>query len=115
MDITSFTLEIAVGDLESATQWYGRLLGRSPDEPVEGVIEFELSPTAFLMLSQREEGAAAEPGSVNLEVPDLQVALAEIEEWGIAHSEVEHYPGQLSVFSIQDPDGRDISVVQIEA
>ncbi|MCC2313822.1 VOC family protein [Cellulomonas xiejunii] len=114
MDLLSFTLEITVGDLEASTEWYARLLGREHAEPDDGIIEFELSPTAYLMLSPREEGSTAEPGgSVNLQVPDLVTALAELDTLGIAHSDVEQYSPEIAVVTVHDPDGRDVSIVQI--
>jgi catechol 2,3-dioxygenase-like lactoylglutathione lyase family enzyme len=112
--IKSATFGIAVSDLDASTKWYEQFLGSSAQSPDDGIIEFELLAGTYLMLS---EASDEEPpgGSVNLQVDDVQAALAAVQQLGLTPGEVETIPEVLSYFEVKDPDGHTITLLQIMA
>jgi hypothetical protein len=72
---------VAVGDLDSARDWYGRLLGRAPEaEPMGGLAEWHTSGHGGIQLV--EDGDRAGSSLLTLVVDSLDERLAALEPRG---------------------------------
>lgn len=74
-----------VPDLDEATQWYTRLLGREPERPMGQLVRWQFGATTLSLHSGDEynsPGAAATGTMAYFDVPDVDVALAWCQECG---------------------------------
>ena len=116
MDLSNVILRLVVTDLPTSTLWNQRLLGVDPMEPDDGASVFVLTPTAVLHLVEEDELTSTAPGcGLTLRVPDLAGALAEVDGLGIPRTEVVTLGENAGMFTLQDPDGREVAVLQIAA
>ena len=112
LDTKGLTVQLWVGDIESATAWYNRLLGRAPDfVPSPDFKEWEVVPDTWLQIS-----ASRNPGQMSrlrLGVKDLAKERKRlIEELGIEATEIERLEGAAAWFNFQDPWGNRIGLFQ---
>lgn len=112
MEIKSGTFELLAVDARKSAAWYAELLAHEVEEPGDGSFEVEVAPNAYLMLTDAEAGVAAQ-GSVNVQVDDAGATRTELVDRGYACSDMESFEGMMSMFSVTDPDGRDITFLQI--
>lgn len=114
MDLSHVILRIVVTDLPTSTLWYQRMLELEPMEPDDGTSVFLLTPSTALQLREEDEVTSTAPGcDLSLRVPDLGVAVAHVESLGIAHSDVVTLGEASGMFLVQDPDGRDVTFLQV--
>ncbi len=106
------TVQLWVGDIETATDWYERLLGRPPDfVPRPDLKEWELVPDTWLQISTSKN-----PGQMSrlrLGVEDLEGERGRlIHDLGIDATEIERIGGAAAWCNFQDPWGNRIGLFQ---
>lgn len=107
---TSVMAAVAVADFDAGLAWYTRLLGRNADQrPTDGLAEWRVSGTAVVQLVHDPDRAGN--ALLTLGVEDLDAALADLAERGLAPGEV--VDGLLGrTASVVDPEGNRISLAQ---
>ena len=99
---------IPVGDYESATAWYERLLGSEPAfiaHSTEAVWELAEHRFLYIVEDARRAGRAIH----TVFVDDLDAVVAEIASRGIEPDDRETYPGKARKAIYRDADGNEIS------
>ncbi|MGW2660706.1 VOC family protein [Nocardia tengchongensis] len=114
--MNSLFVGLAVTDFSAADRWYTCLFGRAADVVVEPGIEamWQLGDTVFVYIVVDPERAGH--ALVNIAVPDLETAVAEIGSRGVD-------PGPFILVGpggsagrkapFVDPDGNSIFVIEI--
>ncbi|MEC3953820.1 VOC family protein [Nocardia sp. CDC153] len=114
--MNSLFFGLAVTDFAAADDWYSRLFGRAADIVVTPGTEamWQLADTAFVYIVVDPERAGH--ALVNIAVPDLETAVAEIGSRGL-------HPGPFVLVGpdgaagrkapFVDPDGNSIFVIEI--
>jgi catechol 2,3-dioxygenase-like lactoylglutathione lyase family enzyme len=102
---------IAVGDFDSARDWYGRLLGRAPDaEPMGGLAEWHPSEHGGIQLV--EDGGRAGSSLVTLVVDSLHERLSVLEAKGIPAGPIVGTLGVVRAVTVTDPEGNLITFAE---
>jgi predicted enzyme related to lactoylglutathione lyase len=102
---------VAVGDFDSARDWYGRLLGRTPDaEPMAGLAEWH--PSEYGGIQLVEDGRRAGTSVVTVVVDSLDERLATLEAEGIAAGPIVGTPGLVRAATVADPAGNQITFAE---
>lgn len=100
---------VAVSDLETATNWYDRLLGRPADIIVnDDEVMWRIAEGAWIYLL-RDPGRAGQ-ALVTLAVPDLDGAIAEIASRGLGLPPIEGAGWKASVL---DPEGNQVNFIEV--
>ena len=103
---------IAVSDLQTATTWYDRLLGRPADIIVnDDEVMWRIVEGAWIYLVR--DPARAGQALVTLAVPDLEGAIAEIANRGLGLSPIETIEGAGWKATILDPEGNQIAFIEV--
>jgi predicted enzyme related to lactoylglutathione lyase len=111
MAIEKVLAGVAVGDFDSARDWYGRLLGRTPDaEPMEGLAEWH--PSEYGGIQLVEDGERAGSAVVTVVVDSLDERLATLEAEGIAAGPIVGTPGLVRAATVADPEGNQITFAE---
>jgi len=114
VDLVEVIVRVVVTDLPTSTLWYQRLLDLEPVEPDDGTSVFVLTPGTTLQLVERAEITSAEPGcSLSLRVQDLGGAVAHVDGLGLPRSEVATLGETAGAFTLVDPDGREVTILQV--
>jgi predicted enzyme related to lactoylglutathione lyase len=112
MQITDFTVGIAVSDIASARAWYEDVFELdTPDlEPMEGMAEYKIG-SLWLQL----DGVEVKESSTILRfgVTDIDAEHSRLTELGVDVDEVTRIPDLLSYFDFRDPDGNVLSLYQV--
>lgn len=102
---------VATKDYLAARTWYSRLFGRGPDlEPIDGVAEWQIAPTAWLQLIT--DDARAGHSAVRIGVDDLDRQIAELTDMDVETREVVVIADLVKVVDVLDPDGNEVSFVE---
>lgn len=111
MGATSVTVGIPVSDIEAASAWYARVLGKPHDiEPVPGIREFEVAGTWVQLC----EGRPADGNwTLRIGTADLSAERHRLQRLGIELGETSSVPGVISFFDFRDPDGNRLSCYQV--
>ena len=109
MQIMGVYAALCVSDLDAATQWYTRLLGRAPDHhPIETMVQW-LTPVGGIQLFREPERAGS--GVMTIVTPDLTVTREELAAVGLdLGPETRGDFG--AVAQIHDPDGNRITLAE---
>ena len=111
MAIEKVLAGVAVGDFDSARDWYGRLLGRTPDaEPMEGLAEWH--PSEYGGIQLVEDGERAGSSVVTVVVDSLDERLATLEAEGIAAGPIVGTPGFVRATTVADSEGNQITFAE---
>ena len=111
MAIEKVVAGVAVGDFDSARDWYGWLLGRTPDaEPMEGLAEWHPSEYGGIQLVQ--DGERGGSSIVTVVVDSLDERLAALEAEGIAAGPIVGTPGLVRAATVADPEGNQITFAE---
>ncbi|MEV0619001.1 VOC family protein [Nonomuraea sp. NPDC050404] len=110
----SFTHVLAVApvnDLQSALDWYERLLGRPADtRPMAGLADWHVSPSGWVQVFQSPEHAGA--GLLNLVVDDLETARSDLAGRGVMVGEIQPASQNVRFAEVHDPDGNRITLIE---
>ncbi|MFI5658499.1 VOC family protein [Streptomyces sp. NPDC051684] len=111
MKIARVLMVAPVRDVDAAVTWYERLLGRSPDtRPMPSLADWHLTSGGWLQVFEDPERAGST--LLNLEVPDLDEALASLAERGLTAGPVQT-GGVLARFAaVTDPDGNRVTLLE---
>jgi predicted enzyme related to lactoylglutathione lyase len=110
MAIQNALASMAVKDLKTATEWYGRLLRRSPDStPMPEVREWKFERGGWLQVYALPERAGG--GSCTLAVDDIDEMIAHARKLGIDTSK-RTANTQVKTLMVVDPDGNHIAFAQ---
>jgi catechol 2,3-dioxygenase-like lactoylglutathione lyase family enzyme len=111
MTVTHVLAVAPVRDVDTASAWYARLLGRPADaRPMPGLADWYLAPGGWLQVFQSPEHAGST--LLNLVVDDLDASLAALADRGIETGPVQ--PGAESVrfAAAHDPDGNRVTLIE---
>lgn len=106
--ITQVLAQCAVTDLDRARAWYDTLLGRAPDAPMAGLLEYHLTDGGGLQLWREPEHAGH--ATVVLSTTRLDATAERLREQGLTSAEV----GDISAgraLQLADPDGNRVVLV----
>jgi predicted enzyme related to lactoylglutathione lyase len=113
MAIRNAIAVIAVKNLQAATPWYEKLIGRGPDRiDPSGSREWIFEQGGRLQL--REDQARAGRALITCAVGDLDKETQQLSIAGITIGEVNRTSSE-RVFTIEDPDGNTIALAEILA
>jgi predicted enzyme related to lactoylglutathione lyase len=105
---------VPVSDLERAIAWYTQLLGRPADiVPHDDEVMWQCSPAGWLYVVRDPERAGH--AIVTAAVADLDRAVADINARGVVGSAVEHVGDAGRKARFTDPDGNEISLIEVNA
>ena len=106
MAINGVLAQITVSDLAQATEYYGRLFGRGPDEnPMPGLLEWHFTSEAGLQLwadSNRSGKSTVVFNDDDLESVAARLDAAKIEHGGI--EDATHF----QILQVLDPEGNHV-------
>jgi hypothetical protein len=114
MDTNYVFAGLAVKNRDHAAAWYERLLGRPPTflpNDSEAVWQLASTSSVYLLADANRAGR----GVMAMVVDNLETTLAEISRRGISSDRIEEIPGAGRKAVITDPDGNEISLLQINA
>jgi hypothetical protein len=106
MTITNALASLAVADVESAAEWYGKILGRGT-RPMPEVVEWWLEQGGGLQVYTAAERAGH--GSCTLVVDDIDEVARQLRTSGLAPDASAVHHEQFDTIMIQDPDGNSIA------
>lgn len=111
MDIARVLMVAPVGRVEEAVVWYERLLGRPADtRPMPSLADWHLTASGWLQVFEDAEHAGS--SLLNLEVPDLDEALAQLKERGLHTGPVQTGGTRTRFASLHDPDGNRVTLLE---
>lgn len=107
--IKSFTVGLPVADLNSAVQWYRRLLGEAEElNPAPGVCELQIVSSVWLQLFESEL-QGSNPSVIRFECDDIEASRAHALELSSEVGEIATVPEAVSYFEFRDPFGNQLS------
>ena len=110
MTIEHVLAVVPVGDIDTASSWYGRLFGRPPDNrPMETLIEWRVTETGWLQVTA--DSVRAGTALTNFAVDDLVAHLAGLRERELAPDPIEDVNKGVQLSAITDPDGNRITFI----
>jgi predicted enzyme related to lactoylglutathione lyase len=109
MPIMNVLASVAVNDLDTAVDWYSRLLGEPAGRPMPEVAEWQFDRGGWLQVYELPERAGT--GSFTLAVTDIDEQARALRDMGItdAHSSS---GARVKTLMIADPDGNHIAFAQ---
>ncbi len=113
--VKTFTVGLPVTDLNSAVEWYRRLLGEVEEvNPAPGVWEFQIVPSGWLQLFESEIN---EPNQsvVRFESQDIEASRMLASSLSINLDQIETVPDAVSCFDFQNPFGNRLSFYELLA
>ncbi|MEU5979621.1 VOC family protein [Streptomyces sp. NPDC047315] len=111
MEIARVLMVAPVGSVETAMPWYERLLGRPADvRPMPSLADWHLTASGWLHVFEDAERAGS--ALLNLEVPDLDAALAELKQRGLYTDQVQTGGIRTRFAALHDPDGNRITLLE---
>ena len=113
--VKTFTVGLAVTDLNSAVEWYRRLLGEVEEvNPAPGVWEFQIVPSGWLQLFESEINKPNQ-SVVRFESQDIEASRMLASSLSINLDQIETVPDAVSYFDFQDPFGNRLSFYELLA
>ncbi|MFD7296917.1 VOC family protein [Streptomyces sp. NPDC059897] len=111
MKIARVLMVAPVRDIDTAVTWYERLLGRAPDtRPMPSLADWHLTSDGWLQVFVDPERAGST--LLNLEVPDLDEALARLAERGLTAGPVQTGGVRSRFAAVTDPDGNRVTLLE---
>ncbi|MFI7008381.1 VOC family protein [Streptomyces sp. NPDC050145] len=111
MNIARVLMVAPVRDIDAAVAWYERLLGRPADtRPMPSLADWHLTPNGWLQVFQ-DLGHAGST-LLDLEVPDLDKALAGLADRGLTAGPVRTGGVRTRFAALDDPDGNRVTLLE---
>lgn len=111
VEVARVLMVAPVRDVEAAVAWYERLLGRPADtRPMPSLADWHLTAGGWLQVFQDPQRAGS--ALLNLEVPELDQALAELAERGRTAGPVQTGGVRTRFAQLQDPDGNLVTLME---
>ena len=106
MSMQNVMAALAVSDIEAASAWFTKLLGRGPTEmPMPGLLEWEFPGGGWLQVYEKQDRAGQ--GSVTIIEDDLETRVASLQTAHI-RIDTEKVSETTSIAIVQDPDGNRV-------
>ena len=110
MSIMNALASVAVNDLNSAVQWYEKVLGKPPkSRPMPEVAEWKFERGGWLQVYKLP--ARAGSGSVTLAVSSIDDQVAQLNKLGIDTNQ-RSSSNKVKTLMITDPDGNHIAFAE---
>ena len=110
MSIINALASVAVNDLNSAVQWYEKVLGKPPDSrPMPEVAEWKFERGGWLQVYKLP--ARSGSGSVTLAVSSIDDQVAQLNKLGI-DTRQRSSTDKVKTVMITDPDGNHIAFAE---
>ncbi|GGY62230.1 hypothetical protein GCM10011613_02110 [Cellvibrio zantedeschiae] len=110
MAIKNALASVAVKNISSATKWYEKLLGRSPDsKPMQGVCEWEFEGGGWLQVYEGEERAGS--SSVTLAVDNMSEQISALKKLNL-NPGTPSITEKVKTLMIKDLDGNSIAFAE---
>lgn len=108
----SHVLAVApVRDIETAVEWYARLMGRQPDtRPMPGLADWHVAPGGWVQVFVSPEHAGST--LLNLAVENLDETLAQLAERDIRSADVQPGAQNVRFAAVHDPDGNRVTLIE---
>jgi lactoylglutathione lyase len=111
--IKSFTVGLPVTELNSAVEWYRRLLGQLEElNPAPGVWEFQIISSGWLQLFESEINGS-NPAVVRFESDDIETSRVLAVSLGTDVGQIETVPEAVRYFEFRDPFGNQLSFYEL--
>ncbi len=113
--VKTFTVGLSVTDLNSAVEWYRRLLGEVEEvNPAPGVWELQIVPSGWLQLFESEIN---EPNQsvVRFESHDIEASRMLASGLSVNVDQIETVPEAVRYFEFRDPFGNRLSFYELLA
>jgi catechol 2,3-dioxygenase-like lactoylglutathione lyase family enzyme len=111
MTVTKVLAVVPVDDLEAATEWYERLLGRPPDaRPMESLADWHLLESAWVSVFHDSDHAGET--FLNFAVDDLPAHTAWLATRDIVLDEAYANGKGATLASVTDPAGNTITFIE---
>ncbi|MBD3007884.1 MULTISPECIES: VOC family protein [unclassified Streptomyces] len=111
MQVARVLMVAPVRDIDIAVAWYERLLGRPADtRPMPSLADWHLTAGGWLQVFEDPEHAGST--LLNLEVPELDSALAGLAERGLAAGPVLTGGVRTRIAALEDPDGNRVTLLE---
>ncbi|MDX3115566.1 VOC family protein [Streptomyces scabiei] len=111
MDIARVLMVAPVTKVDEAVVWYETLLGRPADtRPMPSLADWHLTVGGWLHVFEDAERAGST--LLNLEVPDLDEALAQLKQRGLQTGPVQTGGTRTRFAALHDPDGNRITLLE---
>ena len=113
--VKTFTVGLPVTDMNSAVEWYRRLLGEVEEiNPAPGVWEFQIVPSGWLQLFESEIN---EPNQsvVRFESHDIEASRMLASTLSTNVDQIETVPEAVRYFEFRDPFGNRLSFYELLA
>ena len=108
--ITHLYAGVPVADLDAGIDWYTRLFGRPPDQPMGSEMLWEVDARAWLFIEA--DAARAGTGRITFAVTGLDALLERVSAAGIEHEPIETYTNGVRHVKVPDPDGNAIAFAE---
>jgi len=109
MNIKNSLASVAVKDVNSAADWYEKVLGKPASRPMPEVAEWTFERGGGLQVYQLPERAGT--GSCTLVVTDIEKLVAHLETLSVDTSE-RTSSERVNTLMITDPDGNHIAFAE---
>jgi glyoxylase I family protein len=110
MAIEHLLAVVPVADIDTARDWYERLLGREPDNrPMDSLVEWRVTDTGWVQVHLDAERAGS--GLLNFAVDDLTAHVDALRGAGLAVSAIQTVNKGVQLSSTTDPDGNTITFI----
>ena len=110
LEVSNVLCGLAVRDVDAASEWMTRLLGRPADaRPMAGLAEWHLPPNGSLQLVLDPERAGG--SMLTLQVPDIAAAQADLAERGLDLRYDDSTSLKVKFGQLSDLDGNSITIV----
>jgi len=111
--VKTFTLGLPVTDLNSAVEWYRRLLGEVEEvNPAPGVWEFRIISSGWLQLFESEINNP-NLAVVRFESDDIKASRRQALSLGTDVGEIETVSEAVRYFEFRDPFGNQLSFYEL--
>ena len=110
MQVQGLYAAVYVGDMQHASAFYARLLGREPDDkPFDTLVQWRFAGAKGIQLFQ--DAAKAGRGVMTIVVPDLEALKAALSGEGIAVGDFKE--GNFGkIAHVTDPDGNVVTLAE---
>lgn len=108
----SHVLAVApVRDIETAVDWYTRLMGRQPDtRPMPGLADWHVAPGGWVQVFVSPEHAGST--LLNLAVENLDATLAQLADRDIHGADIQPGAQNVRFTAVHDPAGNRVTLIE---
>ena len=112
-NVKTFTVGLPVTHLNTAVEWYRRLLGEVDEvNPAPGVWEFQITSSGWLQLFEREINHPS-LAVVRFQSDDIEARRMQALSLDTDVGEIETVPEAVKYFEFRDPFGNQLSFYEL--